>query len=78
MMNNYRIIKEDNKFYPQYYHKSWWSFFSGWRYFEELCFGSFNPPTPDAYEDVFFITEQEAIDFIEKQSKTTTEVVYES
>lgn len=30
-----RVVKEDNRFYPEYYHKSWLGkWFSGWRRFE--------------------------------------------
>lgn len=75
---NYRVIKKDNKFYPQYYTKYWINLFSGWNNFQELCFGSFNPPEPDTYEDVFFLSKEEAVNFINNENKPSIEIFYEN
>jgi len=77
-MKNYRIVKKDNRFYPQHYYKSWCKFFSGWEYFKELCFGSFNPPTEDYYDNVSFSELDDAKNFLLEKNKPSIEIVYEN
>jgi len=77
-MSNYRIIKKENSYYPQYYSKYWIKWFNGWEFFKELCFGSFNPPTPDSYENISFNDLEKAKEFLLDKNKPTIEIVYEN
>jgi len=72
-----RIIKKEERYYPQFYHYSWIIFFNKWKYFKEVEIGSFNPPEADHYVEKSFDNIESAKIFLNEIAKPSIEIVYE-
>lgn len=71
-----RIIKKENRFYPQYYSKGFFGLFKGWKYYEVdeiLLNGIF---TDLVKENLSFYTLKQAKGYF-KKSNEKIKVVYE-
>lgn len=72
-----RIIKINNRFYPQYYSNGFFGLFKGWKYFEdyELCLNGIF--TDEFKVNLSFYTLKQAKQFF-KKSNEKIKIIYEN
>lgn len=72
-----RIIKKDNRFFPQYYCKGFLGIGKGWRYYEdvEICLNGIF--TDEITVNLSYYTLKQAKDFIKSLDSKPVKVVYE-
>lgn len=66
-MRQYRIKKMGNRFYPQY--KNGWKTFWNWEFIYHPEYMQFKNSSESANIRAFFLSENEAIEFIERDRK---------